>query len=284
MVVVVCGGMGLGAVGQPAAGSGKAVTLAVERKVVHATACMYNLHEIGKGILLYSLEHKGNFPPDLGALVAEGHADLSSVVCPASDGNLPAGWEKMGPKEKGQWVNAHTDYVYVGAKRNQATAGRDVVLVYERDDNGHPNGLMNVLFGDGHVELLKVEALRKAVGAKAGTERATTRVKGPAVAVVAPPGREMTMDQSKSLYARMDLSRIGVALGSFELDKGRFPTAEEGLNVLAAKPGGYLEGIPKDPWGRAYRYVAPKKEGERPVVTSDGADGKAGTGDDVEVK
>ena len=49
------------------------------------------------------------------------------------------------------------------------------------------------------------------------------------------------------------------------------------------KPGGYLEKLPKDPWGRAYVYVNPGVRGEIEVF-SFGADGQpGGNGIDADV-
>jgi len=52
---------------------------------------------------------------------------------------------------------------------------------------------------------------------------------------------------------------------------GRYPTPEEGLEVLV--PFGVLEELPKDPWGRPYRYTL--RDGE-PVVWTLGADDAPG--------
>jgi general secretion pathway protein G len=41
------------------------------------------------------------------------------------------------------------------------------------------------------------------------------------------------------------------------------------------KPGGYLERLPRDPWGNPYQYLSPGLRGEVDVF-SFGADGVAG--------
>ena len=49
------------------------------------------------------------------------------------------------------------------------------------------------------------------------------------------------------------------------------------------KPGGYLERLPKDPWGRPYQYLSPGLKGDIDVF-SFGADGQSGgTGFDADV-
>ena len=83
-----------------------------------------------------------------------------------------------------------------------------------------------------------------------------------------------------------DINVIGQALKLYRLDNQRYPTAEQGLAALVAKPeaapvptnwkpGGYLERLPKDPWGNAYVYVNPGLHGEIDVLSL-GADGKPG--------
>jgi len=93
-------------------------------------------------------------------------------------------------------------------------------------------------------------------------------------------------DEARAVAAKQDINVIGQALKLYRLDNQRFPTAEQGLAALVArpesapipsnwKPGGYLERLPKDPWGNAYVYVNPGLHGEIDVLSL-GADGKPG--------
>lgn len=93
-------------------------------------------------------------------------------------------------------------------------------------------------------------------------------------------------DEARAVAARQDIATIGQALKLYRLDNQRYPTAEQGLSALTAKPeltpvppnwkpGGYLERLPKDPWGNAYVYVNPGLHGEIDVLSL-GADGKPG--------
>ncbi len=91
---------------------------------------------------------------------------------------------------------------------------------------------------------------------------------------------------SQAEAARGFTQRFGPeAIERFRLDTGRYPTSEEGLSVLLRVlgkeeshwKGPYLEGpsIPKDPWGRDYRYRAPcRKKGFAYEVFSLGPDGQ----------
>ena len=93
-------------------------------------------------------------------------------------------------------------------------------------------------------------------------------------------------DEARVVAAKQDIASIGQALKLYRLDNQRYPTAEQGLAALIAKPelspvppnwkpGGYLERLPKDPWGTAYVYVNPGLHGEIDVMSL-GADGKPG--------
>ena len=93
-------------------------------------------------------------------------------------------------------------------------------------------------------------------------------------------------DEARAVAAKQDIAVIGQALKLYRLDNQRYPTAEQGLAALVAKPeaapvppnwkpGGYLERLPKDPWGNPYQYVNPGLHGEIDVL-SFGADGKPG--------
>jgi general secretion pathway protein G len=93
-------------------------------------------------------------------------------------------------------------------------------------------------------------------------------------------------DEARVIAARQDVSSILQALKLYRLDNLRYPTTEQGLAALVARPsvapvpsnwkaGGYLERLPKDPWGNPYQYLAPGLRGEIDVF-SFGADGIAG--------
>ncbi|MES2741101.1 MAG: type II secretion system major pseudopilin GspG [Pseudomonadota bacterium] len=100
--------------------------------------------------------------------------------------------------------------------------------------------------------------------------------------------------ESKVAAARVDISTVVQALKLYKLDNQRYPTTEQGLQALLTKPtagpaangwktGGYLEKMPKDPWGNPYSYLSPGVKGEVDVFSL-GADGQpGGTGDDADV-
>ena len=93
-------------------------------------------------------------------------------------------------------------------------------------------------------------------------------------------------DEARIVAARHDVGALVQALKLYRLDNQRYPSTEQGLGALIArpttgplppnwKPGGYIERLPRDPWGNAYQYLSPGLRGEIDVF-SYGADGAAG--------
>lgn len=97
---------------------------------------------------------------------------------------------------------------------------------------------------------------------------------------------------AKSKTAGVQVAEIEKALELFKLDVGRFPTTEEGLAALTAKPaavtsgwtGQYLKGgVPSDPWGRPYKYTL-KADGSVEILSL-GADGNpGGDGENADIR
>ncbi len=89
--------------------------------------------------------------------------------------------------------------------------------------------------------------------------------------------------KAKQKTAQTQIQMLGTALDLYHLDVGRYPTEEEGLKSLYAKPentpgwaGPYLDkAVPKDPWGRDYVYKCPGEHGPYDL-SSLGADGQPG--------
>ena len=101
-------------------------------------------------------------------------------------------------------------------------------------------------------------------------------------------------DEARVIAARSDIAAILASLKLYRLDNQRYPTGEQGLAALIArpthppippnwKPNGYLERLPRDPWGQPYQYLNPGLRGEIDVY-SFGADGQpGGTGIDADL-
>ncbi|HEY8607072.1 MAG TPA: type II secretion system major pseudopilin GspG [Noviherbaspirillum sp.] len=101
-------------------------------------------------------------------------------------------------------------------------------------------------------------------------------------------------DDARITAARQDISTMMAALKLYRLDNQRYPTTEQGLQALVSKPtsgpaangwksGGYIDKLPKDPWGGQYQYLSPGVKGEVDVF-SYGADGQpGGAGNDADI-
>jgi general secretion pathway protein G len=97
--------------------------------------------------------------------------------------------------------------------------------------------------------------------------------------------------KSEIQVAKAQIESLEKALDQYRLDMRRYPSPEEGLEALVAKPataaawsGPYLKkAVPNDPWGRPYVYRTPGQKGDFEVV-SYGRDGKpGGNGDDADI-
>ena len=91
-------------------------------------------------------------------------------------------------------------------------------------------------------------------------------------------------DDARVTAARTDVNNLMQALKLYKLDNLRYPTSEQGLQALVAKPTvgptpsnwrPYLDKLPSDPWKTPYQYANPGLKGEIDVY-SFGADGVAG--------
>ena len=101
-------------------------------------------------------------------------------------------------------------------------------------------------------------------------------------------------DEARVIGTRHDIASLMQALKLYRLDNQRYPSTEQGLQALVTRPstappapnwkaGGYLERLPRDPWGNPYQYLNPGLHGEIDVF-SFGADGApGGEGNDADI-
>jgi len=101
-------------------------------------------------------------------------------------------------------------------------------------------------------------------------------------------------DEARVIAAKQDIASLAQALKLYRLDNLCYPLTEQGLQALVEKPvspplppnwktGGYIERLPKDPWGNQYQYLNPGLRGEIDVF-SFGADGApGGEGNDADI-
>jgi general secretion pathway protein G len=101
-------------------------------------------------------------------------------------------------------------------------------------------------------------------------------------------------DEARRVAAKADTAAIVQALKLYRLDNGSYPQTDQGLAALVQRPttnpappnwkqGGYLDKLPKDPWGRDYQYLNPGVRGEIDVFSlgADGARGGEGNNADI---
>lgn len=91
------------------------------------------------------------------------------------------------------------------------------------------------------------------------------------------------LGKSEAKTARAQIEGIAKAVDLYRLDTGKFPSSEQGLGVLTARPtneakwnGPYLQKeVPLDPWGRPYVYKSPGEHGDYDIASlgKDGAPG-----------
>lgn len=89
--------------------------------------------------------------------------------------------------------------------------------------------------------------------------------------------------EARVTAAKVQIGDIINALKTYKLDNGKYPTQEQGLQALVTKPSGdqasnwkgYLDRVPKDPWGHDYVYLNPGIHTDVDLM-SYGADGQTG--------
>jgi len=112
------------------------------------------------------------------------------------------------------------------------------------------------------------------------------------IAAVAIPQVMKLLGNAKAKAAKIQIQTLENGLNYFQLDMGRFPTDQEGLNALTKAPAGadswsgpYVRNDKQltDPWGHPFVYKA-DADGKPYKLESLGADGKeGGTGDDQDI-
>ena len=93
-------------------------------------------------------------------------------------------------------------------------------------------------------------------------------------------------EEAKRTKTAVQIKNLQSSLDLYKLDSGVYPSTDQGLQALVEKPavgempnnwkeGGYIDKIPKDPWGSNYVYISPGIHGDYDLY-SYGADGEEG--------
>jgi len=96
--------------------------------------------------------------------------------------------------------------------------------------------------------------------------------------------------QADDAKARTDISNYETAIDAFQVDTGRYPSSDEGLNALVNAPGNvtgwhgpYIKSVNNDPWQHPYVYRYPGVQNKNGFdLFSYGPDGREGGGDDID--
>jgi general secretion pathway protein G len=101
-------------------------------------------------------------------------------------------------------------------------------------------------------------------------------------------------DDARITKVKSDIRALESALNLYRLDNFVYPDTNQGLQALVERPrtgpeprnyraGGYMDRLPKDPWGNDYQYLNPGTRGSIDIY-SYGADGRrGGTGINAEI-
>ena len=127
-----------------------------------ATICARNLKQLAASCIRHARDHGGILPPSLAVLAADRYAQRDTLFhCPARERT-----EECLASSPADAVES--DYIYFGGGARIERLESETVLFAEKLGD-HPGMLVNVAFGDGHVEgvALKGNAFR-AVAAQKG--------------------------------------------------------------------------------------------------------------------
>ena len=89
-------------------------------------------------------------------------------------------------------------------------------------------------------------------------------------------------DTARVKKAQADVALLEQAAEMYRLNRFDYPSGSEGLQALVSE--GFIKRLPDDPWGHAYLYANPGRDGRPFDIYSFGADGReGGEGDDADI-
>ena len=102
-------------------------------------------------------------------------------------------------------------------------------------------------------------------------------------------------DKARVVKAKMQIESLSMGLKQYKLDNGFYPSTEQGLRALKEKPSigrvpqnypakGYLDTVPKDPWGRDYVYICPGEHGDFDLISLGADREEGGEGVNADIK
>jgi prepilin-type processing-associated H-X9-DG protein len=111
---------------------------------------------------LYANEHDDRMPQTLGELAPTEDIELRTFLYPFYNDEVP---QPVHPTTQVaiKWVNDNSDYIYLGAGKIASKLTAKDVLAYNKFKYSQKDHLVNVLFGDGHVERIPTADLLKSL-------------------------------------------------------------------------------------------------------------------------
>jgi general secretion pathway protein G len=95
-----------------------------------------------------------------------------------------------------------------------------------------------------------------------------------------------SLEDAEMISTKAQIKGVETALGMYRMNHSRYPSSEEGLEMLLNPPGrtsGYLPVMPKDAWDNDYVYRSPGQHGEFDLYSL-GRDGQeGGEGPDADI-
>ncbi len=88
------------------------------------------------------------------------------------------------------------------------------------------------------------------------------------------------VDEARQVDAQAQIGLLGQALDLYRLEKGKYPSNEEGLKAIEP----YLKKeLPKDPWGNEFHYKFPGDHRDYDLVSYGADNVEGGEGNDLDI-
>ena len=126
------------------------------------------MKKIGQAFLLYSIENRNLYSPDLATALATQDLVPEVFVCPMSDSDRAT---TRFTSDVTARAAKNLDYVYTGEGLKNDVRAEEPILFERLSDHDHDGG--NVLFRDGHVEVIMKPQILKLLEPLRGTPRLT---------------------------------------------------------------------------------------------------------------
>ena len=183
------------------------------RQAARDTACRANLHQIGKGIMIYANDHEDKFPENLEELIEKADMHPKILCCPDSGDR----------------------YIYRGQGLD-TTVSNPPQMILAYDEYGFHREKRNVLFMDGHVEQMSEDAFQLAIRRdnELRKKRGLPTISGPRDS----SARETSVHSTATVKDPRAKSRPQDTQGSVKTDVAA-PKAKKPSNTVESHAGGH---------------------------------------------